>query len=1470
MKKTAIFIFMFVLVSGLWAQNAEVSSWDGTASKWTNGSGTIDEPYLIDKAEHLAQLAVDIKAGVKYDGKHFKLTTDLDMNGALADSPRRQWIPIGKTIEKPFSGHFDGGNHVIRDLYVNETTDYTGLFGVILKGSVINLGIDGDSNITGVVAVGAITGQLSGQYASGVLPSVIHDCYSNATVTGDTFVGGLTGTVLLNCNIRRSYNNGTVNGKTYVGGIVGSIADSKVTDCYNAGSIASTDAYLGGLIGAARGMTYVMGCYNLGKVAGAKGHVGGIIGVFYTGQEGSCAFSSCYNVGKVTGKSSANDVGALGGMIFNFITKKSYFLLDSGPINNHGIPKSDEDMKIAEFVDLLNEGWINDLYVTDITPNINNGYPVLPWQVKYNITVDVAGAIGGTVIGGGSYAPGTEIELMAKADAGYKFVKWNDGAIDNPRKIIIDGHATYTAEFKATVDAVSLWDGTSSEWTKGKGTRYDPFLIESAAHLAQLAKNINEDGILYDNNYFKLMINIDLNGAVGNETRLKWIPIGYNASQEDPRYFKGHFDGNGRVIRNMYVDQTTNYAGLFGVVHTMSSISNLGIDAGSSVTGSSYTGGIAGYSESLIINCYNLGTITGTSNVGGVVGTCKKPIANCYNNGTVTGTSNTGGVVGDASNPVINCYNAGTVVGTGTNTGALAGKCLFLKNSYFLVGSGTNNKKGIEKTAEEMRNADFVTALNRGLIQWQRGEEYPVLIWQTVEVNSWGTLVSEGFSEGDGTQDAPYVIRRGEELAFLAKSVNEGENYQGKYIKLVADIDLKGVRDSEEIMIWVPIGKAKGSEFKGNFDGCGYEIKNLYAYENSDNVGLFGIILEGKVNNIGIVGNSNIGGMINHVGGVVGHATSSIISNCYNYGNVAGYTNAGGIVGTTAVMSIETGAIPTNIVDCYNAGNITSDTNCGGIGGNIAGTGNVLTASNITNCYNYGSVNGLTMNSGGIAGLVSLSTISTCYNKGIVYNLRGAGGISGKPGNSSILNSYNIGVVDGGSYVGGVVGESAAVATIPAKFTNSYNIGIVTCTGANTGGFAGSVSNITLTNCYYLEGSGKNNAKGEAKSMEEMKNEEFIATLNTDNMPIVWKFDITPNLNAGYPIFTWQTLFEIKVRIANNIGGTVTGAGKYEYGVEATLTPLPAEHYAFSKWNDDNTDNPRKIIVTGNATYTSEFKQKEYTITANADEGGSTQGSGKYVYGTSVTLKAIPNAGYGFVKWNDDNIENPRVIKVTGDATYSAVFGVNKYVVTVNAGTGGSATGGGNYAHGATAILTATPDAEYTFMKWNDGNTDNPRNVTVTANAIYRAEFKIKSYTVNVVAGKNGTVSGGGKYDHGDIATLVATPDKDYVFKAWNDGNTENPRNVIVTTDGTYTAEFKKPDGVESIEEILLKIYPNPMQDIINIGGEYASIEIYNASGKVVATANGESRVDVSHLVSGVYIVKAYSNGKVGTYKIVK
>ncbi len=65
------------------------------------------------------------------------------------------------------------------------------------------------------------------------------------------------------------------------------------------------------------------------------------------------------------------------------------------------------------------------------------------------------------------------------------------------------------------------------------------------------------------------------------------------------------------------------------------------------------------------------------------------------------------------------------------------------------------------------------------------------------------------------------------------------------------------------------------------------------------------------------------------------------------------------------------------------------------------------------------------------------------------------------------------------------------------------------------------------------------------------------------------------------------------------------------------------------------------------------------------------------------------------------------------------------YTITVNANNDawGTVTGGGTYADQATATLTATPNSGYAFVQWQDGNTDNPRTITVTENATYVATF---------------------------------------------------------------------------------------------------------------------------------------------------
>lgn len=132
------------------------------------------------------------------------------------------------------------------------------------------------------------------------------------------------------------------------------------------------------------------------------------------------------------------------------------------------------------------------------------------------------------------------------------------------------------------------------------------------------------------------------------------------------------------------------------------------------------------------------------------------------------------------------------------------------------------------------------------------------------------------------------------------------------------------------------------------------------------------------------------------------------------------------------------------------------------------------------------------------------------------------------------------------------------------------------------------------------------------------------------------------------------------------------------------------------------------------------------------------------------------------------------------------------YNVVVNSGGNGTVSGGGTYNHNEDAELKATPNTGYHFVKWNDGNTENPRKVTVSKGATYTAEFAVNTYTITATAGDGGSVTGDGSYDYNKTATLTATADRGYKFIRWSDDNIDNPRKFTVTKDATYTAVFDK------------------------------------------------------------------------------
>lgn len=115
------------------------------------------------------------------------------------------------------------------------------------------------------------------------------------------------------------------------------------------------------------------------------------------------------------------------------------------------------------------------------------------------------------------------------------------------------------------------------------------------------------------------------------------------------------------------------------------------------------------------------------------------------------------------------------------------------------------------------------------------------------------------------------------------------------------------------------------------------------------------------------------------------------------------------------------------------------------------------------------------------------------------------------------------------------------------------------------------------------------------------------------------------------------------------------------------------------------------------------------------------------------------------------------------------------------------------FCGGSTAVIQATANYGYHFTQWNDGNTDNPRTITLTQDTSFTAQFAKNQYTLTITSNDDsiGTVSGGGTYEYLDEATVTAIATAaHHHFVQWSDGETDTLRTITVTQDLSLTAIF--------------------------------------------------------------------------------
>mgnify|MGYP002706869760 CR=1 FL=1 len=270
------------------------------------------------------------------------------------------------------------------------------------------------------------------------------------------------------------------------------------------------------------------------------------------------------------------------------------------------------------------------------------------------------------------------------------------------------------------------------------------YSISTAEELAKLATMTN-NGKIGSGIEFVLANDIDLSAYSNGEG---WTPIG-----NDSYRFKATFDGNGCIIKNLYINRpSASKQGLFGRLDDSVNIYNIALE-NISVTGGNYTGGLIGEGHSgTIKNCYTTGTVTGEICSAGIIAQGSyQTITNCYSKavvigedktgglvgygrfgtinesyfaGTVTGGDYTGGLVGDGGNNINNSYSIGTVIGLSSFVGGIMGLTdrnrAKLTNVYFSDTTGQANGIGSgtarSGTADLVKMAELDELIKQGIL----------------------------------------------------------------------------------------------------------------------------------------------------------------------------------------------------------------------------------------------------------------------------------------------------------------------------------------------------------------------------------------------------------------------------------------------------------------------------------------------------------------------------------------------------------------------------------------------------------------------------------------------------------------------------------------------------------------------------------------------------------------------------------
>ena len=415
------------------AQN--VSIWNGSSEIWTQGQGTQSSPYLIENAQQLAYIAEMVNGGVThYDGTYFKLTTDVYIDSITV------WQPIGNasyffgghfdgdnhtvtlylTNSMAYVGIFGyAKNGSFQNLTSAGRVTRISASPYAYAGGICGYSTSPFTNCHNTGAVSSSSNYNYYSYSGGICgysTAAVTNCHNTGAVSSSSsstasYSGGICGystAAVTNChNTGDVFSSSSWTYPSYSGGICG-YSTAAVTNCHNTGTVSSSSSshssYSGGICGYSTAYvghchniatinssstttssseysrsggicgcstSTITNCYNTGDISSVKSNnafAGGICG---NNSNIGVSIKNCYNVGSLI--SGTNKSGICAYSVSITITN-CHYLNTCGHNNGNGSAKTEAQMKSSSFPVILNTDSV--VFVMDITPNINQGYPV--------------------------------------------------------------------------------------------------------------------------------------------------------------------------------------------------------------------------------------------------------------------------------------------------------------------------------------------------------------------------------------------------------------------------------------------------------------------------------------------------------------------------------------------------------------------------------------------------------------------------------------------------------------------------------------------------------------------------------------------------------------------------------------------------------------------------------------------------------------------------------------------------------------------------------------------------------------------------------------------------------------------------------------------------------------------------------------------------------------------------------------